>query len=562
MNQNSPKFSSNFIRKIIEEDLNCDKYQTITTRFPPEPNGYLHIGHAKSICLNFGLSRDYHGTCHLRFDDTNPDKEDQEYVAAIEQDVRWLGFDWGQHLYHTSDYFQTLYELAIQLIKNGNAYVDSLSADQMRAYRGTLTTAGKDSPNRNRPVAENLDLFQRMKEGEFNEGTYTLRAKIDMSAGNMNLRDPAIYRIRKVAHQRSGENWCIYPMYDFSHALSDAIEGITHSLCTLEFEDHRPLYDWFVQHCKMPHQPRQIEFSRLNLNYTITSKRKLKQLVDEKRVSGWDDPRMPTLSGLRRRGVPPQAIVRFCEKIGISKQDSIIDLSVLEEEIRDYLNQSAARVMAVLKPIKVVIDNYPENSVENIEVSVHPQNPDRGKRKISFSREIYIDADDFMEVATPGFFRLTPETPVRLRNAYVIYCQKIIKDKTGNITELHCRYDETTLGGKKPQDGRKVKGIIHWVSCQHAKDATIRVYDRLFNHPNPAASDNFMEHLNADSLTIYHAKVEAELAEAQRETSFQFTRVGYFTPDNKDHSARNPVFNQIVPLKQTWQIEKGAIPKI
>lgn len=546
------KGNANFIRKIISDDLKDCKHCAIITRFPPEPNGYLHIGHAKSICLNFGLARDFGGECHLRFDDTNPEKEDEEYVRAIEADVRWLGFDWGKHLYHTSDYFEQLYQLAIKLIKSGKAYVDSLSAEQMREYRGTLTTPGKPSPDRNRPITESLDLFERMKQGEFAEGSYTLRAKIDMAAGNINLRDPALYRIRKATHQRSGDQWCIYPMYDFSHALSDAIEGITHSLCTLEFQDHRPLYDWCVAHCEMPHQPRQIEFSRLNLNYTVTSKRKLKQLVDEKIVAGWDDPRMPTLSGLRRRGVPPQAIVSFCEKIGISKQDSIIDLSVLEEEIRDHLNQSAPRTMAVLKPIKVIIENYPTDLTETFEVSVHPQNPDRGKRQIIFSRELYIDADDFMENPEKGFFRLSPETPARLLNAYVIYCQKIIKNAAGEITELHCTYDKETLGGKKPQDGRKVKGIIHWVSCQNAVDATVRVYDRLFNQPNPAATDNFLECINPNSLQIYHAKVEKSLATTAPETRFQFTRVGYFAADAKDHSDKQPTFNQVVSLRQDW----------
>lgn len=552
MVQELTKKSTNFIRNIIQDDSKNGRHCEIITRFPPEPNGYLHIGHAKSICLNFGLARDFGGRCHLRFDDTNPDKEDEEYVHAIEADVRWLGFDWGKHLYHTSDYFEQLYQLAIKLIKDDKAYVDSLSAEQMREYRGTLTAPGKPSPDRDRPIVESLDLFQRMKQGEFAEGSYTLRAKIDMAAGNMNLRDPAIYRIRKATHQRSGNQWCIYPMYDFSHALSDAIEGITHSLCTLEFQDHRPLYDWCVKQCEMPHQPRQIEFSRLNLSYTVTSKRKLKQLVDEKIVAGWDDPRMPTLSGLRRRGVPPEAIVSFCEKIGISKQDSVIDLSVLEEEIRDHLNRSAPRTMAVLKPIKVIIENYPMDLTETLEVWVHPQNPDRGKRQITFSRELYIDADDFRENPEKGFFRLSPETPVRLLNAYVIYCQKIIKNAAGEITELHCTYDKETLGGKKPQDGRKVKGIIHWVSCQNAVDATVRVYDRLFNQPNPAATDNFLECINPNSLQIYHAKIEKSLATTAPETRFQFTRVGYFAADAKNHSKKQPTFNQVVSLRQDW----------
>ncbi len=553
MSEKAPVNSSNFIRKIITDDLENGKHHHIVSRFPPEPNGYLHIGHAKSICLNFGLANDYQGRCHLRFDDTNPSNEEQEYAIAIAEDVRWLGFDWGRHLYHTSDYFEQLYQLAIKLIQDGKAYVDSLSAEQMREYRGTLTSPGKPSPDRERNIADNLDLFQRMKSGEFAEGQYTLRAKIDMSAGNINLRDPAIYRIRNIAHQRAGKKWCIYPMYDFSHALSDAIEGITHSLCTLEFQDHRPLYDWFVKHCQMPHQPRQIEFSRLNLNYTVTSKRKLKELVDKKIVSGWDDPRMPTLCGLRRRGVPPEAIRHFCEKIGISKQDSIIDLSVLEQEIRDYLNQCAARATAVLKPVKVIIDNYPEDSIEQLEVSVHPQNPEMGKRQIPFSRELYIDSDDFMEQPQKDFFRLTPETPVRLRNAYVIHCHKIIKNSKGEIVTLHCHYDKDTLGGKKPKDGQKVKGIIHWVSCGDAKDATIRIYDRLFNHPNPAASDDFLQHINPESLKVYSSKIESSLLHVKPNTAFQFTRVGYFSTDIKDHSEKHPVFNEIVPLKQTWK---------
>lgn len=548
----TPKPVTHFIKSIIDEDLAQGKHSKIITRFPPEPNGFLHIGHAKSICLNFDLACFYKGVCHLRFDDTNPVKEDQEYMLAIAQDIHWLGYDWGTQLYHTSDYFEKLYQLAIKLIKKDKAYVDSLSAQAMREYRGTLKEPGKNSPDRNRPIAENLALFEKMKNGDFAEGQYTLRAKIDMHSGNMNLRDPAIYRIRKISHHRSGDTWCIYPMYDFSHALSDAIEGITHSLCTLEFQDHRPLYDWFIEQCEMPNKPHQYEFSRLNLNYTITSKRKLKQLVDEGFVQGWDDPRMPTLRGLRRRGVPPTAIRSFCEKVGVSKQDSVIDMSVLEQETRDHLNLSAPRRLAVLKPIKVIIDNYPDDKKEKISISNHPQNPEFGKRQVTFSKEIYIDADDFMLDPPKKFFRLAPNAKVRLSNAYVIHCDKVIQDKHGAITTLHCHYDPDTLGGKKPKSGEKVKGIIHWVSSHDAADAEVRVYDRLFNVENPAAKDDFLTHINPNALCIYQAKVEAALMSANPEERFQFNRVGYFVADRIDYHPDHLVFNQIVPLKSTW----------
>jgi len=544
---------TNFIRNIIDEDRQSGKHDTVTVRFPPEPNGFLHIGHAKAICLNFGLAQDYNGQCHLRFDDTNPIKEEQLYIDAIQRDIKWLGFDWQQHLYFTSDYFEKLYQLAVQLIQNGDAYIDDLDAEQMREYRGTLTQPGKESPNRCRPIAESVDLFSRMRAGEFDEGQYTLRAKIDMSSGNINMRDPVIYRIMKATHPRTGEAWCIYPMYDFAHALSDAIEDISHSLCSLEFQDHRPLYDWCVEKCNMASKPRQIEFSRLNLNYTITSKRKLKKLVDDHHVNGWDDPRMPTISGLRRRGYTPRALRQFCEHVGVSKQDSTIDMSILEETIRNDHNKHAARRMAVLAPLKVIITNYPENQKDTISIANHPQNEEFGRREIHFGRELWIERDDFMLDPPNKYFRLKPDGDVRLRCGYVITCQEVIQDDDGNVLEVHCHYDADTLGGKKPADGRKVKGIIHWLNAEEAIDATVRLYDRLFEVENPTATDDFTQGLNPNSLTtITTAKIEPSLAQAQPGECFQFTRLGYFCADEQEHTNTHPVFNRTVGLKNTW----------
>ena len=545
--QDTPK--SHFISKIIDDDLDSGKHKKIITRFPPEPNGYLHIGHAKAICLNFTIAEQYQGTCHLRFDDTNPTNQYDKYVTAIQDDIKWLGFDWQQHLYYSSDYFDQLYDLAKQLIQQGDAYVDSLSFDEMREYRGTLTEAGKASPDRDRSIAESLALFERMYQGDFNKGEYTLRAKIDMSSGNINMRDPVIFRILPTNHPHTGKTWHIFPTYDFTHSLSDSIEAITHSLCSLEFQDHRPLYDWFINRCAMPNTPRQIEFSRLNLNYTITSKRKLKQLVDGQYVDGWDDPRMPTLSGMRRRGYPAVAIRNFCDSIGISKQDSIIDYSLLEEAVRTELNTTAHRKMAVIDPIKVVITNYPNDEGETIEVSNHPQNPELGTRELTFSKEIYIDADDFMLDPPNKFFRLSPGKEVRLRNAYVIQCDEVLYHEDGTIKELHCTYDPNTLGGKKPLDGRKVKGIIHWVSANTAIDASVYLYDKLFTIANPGAEDHFESTINPESLVIMkHAKLEPSLAHATISEPFQFTRLGYFCLDkNSDKNAL--IFNRITSLK-------------
>ncbi len=545
---------TNFIRNIIDKDLADGKHKAITVRFPPEPNGYLHIGHAKSICLNFGLANAYQGICHLRFDDTNPSQEEQRYIDAIIEDIQWLGFDCDQYRYHTSDYFEQLYQLAIKLIESGDAYIDELSADEMRAYRGTLTEPGRNSPHRDRPIAESLDLFARMRAGEFDAGTYTLRAKIDMAASNINLRDPVLYRILNMHHPRTQDQWCIYPMYDFAHALSDAIEQITHSLCTLEFQANRPLYDWFVAKCNMPAQPRQIEFSRLNLNYTITSKRKLKRLVEEGHVDAWDDPRMPTLSGLRRRGYTARALRQFCDQIGISKQDSVIDVTILEETLRNDLNQHAQRRTAVLQPLKVIITNYPADQTEQISVANHPQNESLGRRDLTFSREIWIEQDDFMLDPPSKYFRLKPGGKVRLRGAYVIECDKVIQDDEGNVTELHCRYDADTLGGKKPADGKKVKGIIHWLSNNDAVNARVRIYDRLFNVANPNKEEDFTNALNPDSLNVLStAKIEPALATAAPGEIFQFTRLGYFVADRVQHSTEQPTFNRSVSLRNTWQ---------
>jgi len=537
-----------FIRSIIDTAREQGLIEVVT-RFPPEPNGYLHIGHAKSICLNFGIAREYQGRCHLRFDDTNPEKEDQEFVDSIMNDVRWLGFDWGQHLYHASDYFDKLHEFALELIRAGKAYVCDLSAEEMRSYRGTLTEPGKPSPSRDRSVAENLDLFERMRQGEFAEGEKVLRAKIDMSSPNLNLRDPVIYRIKKDEHQRTGTKWCIYPMYDFTHGLSDMLEGITHSICTLEFEDHRPLYDWFLDELDTPCHPRQIEFARLNLTYTVMSKRKLLQLVSEKYVHGWDDPRMPTIAGLRRRGYTPEAIRDFCERIGVAKNDSTIDLSLLEFAIRNDLDAKAPRAMAVLKPLKLVIENYPENQTEDFELANHPKDSSFGSRKVPFGREIFIEQDDFMEEPPAKFFRLSPGREVRLRGAYLVTCKSVVKDAGGNITEVICTYDPATRGGDAP-DGRKVKGTLHWVAAAHAVSAEVRLYDRLFNVPDPDAGGDYKANLNPDSLVVISdAKCEPSLAAATG--SYQFERQGFFCAD-KDSTPAKPVFNRTVTLKDSW----------
>lgn len=539
---------TNFIRNIIQDDLNSGKHKTIQTRFPPEPNGYLHIGHAKSICLNFGIAEDFKGQCNLRLDDTNPEKEDVEYVDAIMEDVKWLGFEWSG-LYHASDYFQQLYDYAIELIKQGKAYVDSLSAEQIREYRGTLKAPGKESPDRNRSIEENLDLFARMREGEFKDGQYLLRAKIDMASPNINMRDPALYRIKRAHHQRTGDDWPIYPMYDYTHCISDAIENITHSLCTLEFEDHRPLYDWVLDEVKTASHPQQIEFARLQLKYTITSKRKLNQLVTDNHVDGWDDPRMPTISGLRRRGCPAAAIRDFCDRIGVTKKDSFIEMAVLENCIREDLNEHATRVMGILNPLKVTIENYPDELTEELIAQNHPQKPEMGTRSINFSKVIYIERDDFLEDAPKKFFRLSVGREVRLRYAYYITCTDFVKDENGEVIELICKYDPETKGGSSP-DGRKVKGTIHWVSAEHAVDANINLYDRLFTHPNPAASDDITEYLNPQSLkALTNCKLEASLADASTDVHYQFERTGYFV---KDAKAEALTFNQTVTLRDTW----------
>ena len=546
-NDNQP--SANFIRQIITNDLKENKHNgKVTTRFPPEPNGYLHIGHAKSICLNFGIAGEYNGTCNLRFDDTNPEKESIEYMESIERDVQWLGFQWTG-LHHASDYFEQLYNYAVQLIEQGQAYVDSLSAEQIRSYRGTLTEPGKESPDRNRSIAENLDLFTRMRAGEFADGQYVLRAKIDMASPNINMRDPALYRIRRVYHHRTGNAWCIYPMYDYTHCISDALEGITHSLCTLEFEDHRPLYDWVLDQLQTPCHPQQIEFARLQLEYTIVSKRKLNQLVMEKHVYGWDDPRMPTIAGLRRAGFTPKAIRDFCERIGITKQNSWIEMGVLEYCIREDLNENALRAMAVLQPLRVIIDNYPEDKTEQLEISNHPQRPELGKRNVPFSRVILIEQDDFAEIPPPKFKRLIAGGEVRLRGSYVIKCNEVIKDAEGLVTELRCTYDPDTLG--KNPEGRKVKGVIHWVSEQHAYPAEIRLYDRLFKVPNPDNEENFLDAINHDSLEVLKdCRIEASLAQAQPENRYQFERTGYFCLDAIDSVDGKQVFNRTVTLRE------------
>jgi len=547
-----------FIRNIIEADLACGKHKSIVTRFPPEPNGYLHVGHAKSICLNFGLALDYQSRCNLRFDDTNPEKESEEYARSIQDDVRWLGFQWDGEVRWASDYFDALYDYAVELIRQGKAYVDDLSPEEMREYRGTLTAPGKNSPYRDRPVAENLDLFTRMRAGEFPDGSKVLRAKIDMASPNINLRDPAIYRIRRVHHIRTGDKWCIYPMYDYTHCISDALENITHSLCTLEFEDHRPLYDWVLNQLPVPCHPQQIEFSRLELQYTLTSKRKLNQLVTEKLVSGWDDPRMPTITGMRRRGYTPEGIREFARRIGISKSDNVVDMSVLEGCIREDMEVRVPRVMAVIKPLKVVITNFVEGETQSREAGFHPNHPEFGSRVVPFAKEIWIEADDFTENPPPGWQRLVPGGEARLRYSYVIRCDEAIKDATGNVVELRCTIDPETLG-KNPQ-GRKVKGVIHWLSAEHALPAEIRLYDRLFTvaEPDSDKARDFLEFINPESLTVVQAWVEAVVNDAAPETRYQFERLGYFCTDRCDHQPGGKlVFNRTVTLKDTWAKEQG-----
>jgi glutaminyl-tRNA synthetase len=552
-----PAARSNFIREIIDNDLKTNKFSgRVHTRFPPEPNGYLHIGHAKSICLNFGLARDYNGLCNLRFDDTNPTKEEQEYVDSIMHDVRWLGFDWGDRLYYASDYFDQLYEYAIRLVKKGKAYVCDLNADEIREHRGTLTTPGKDSPYRNRTVEENLDLFQRMQNAEFPDGSRTLRAKIDMASPNLNMRDPVMYRILRATHHRTGDKWCIYPMYDWAHGQCDSIEGITHSICTLEFGDHRPLYDWFIEEIGIYHS-QQIEFARLNLNYTVMSKRKLLQLVQEGIVNGWDDARMPTISGLRRRGYTPESIRFFADRIGVARSESTSEVALLEDCLRDDLNKRSPRVMAVLRPLKVVIDNYSDGVVEQLDAVNNPEDPSKGSRKVPFSKVLYIEQDDFRENPQKKYFRLSPGTEVRLRYAYIIRCVGVVKDEnTGEVIELHCTYDPETKSGSS-QSGRKVKGTIHWVSAQHALDAEARLYDRLFSVEDPGG-DNWKDFINPNSLEVVRlCKVEPSLAAAKPQDRFQFERLGYFCVDD-DSKEGALVFNRAVTLRDTWaKIEKS-----
>ena len=547
MNDSTEK-RPHFIRQLIVDELASGKHGSIVTRFPPEPNGYLHIGHAKSICLNFGLANEFKGLCNLRFDDTNPCKEEEEFVNAIIEDVRWLGFDWSD-MTHSSDYYQSLYDYAVLLIQKGLAYVDSLTMEEIRDHRGTLQEPGRESPFRNRTVEENIDLFTRMKAGEFEDGSMVLRAKIDMRAGNINMRDPVLYRIRHVAHQRTGTTWCIYPMYDYAHPLSDALEKITHSLCTLEFQDHRPLYDWFIDNLPVPAKPIQTEFARLNLSHTLTSKRKLRELVENKVVNGWDDPRLPTLKGMRKRGYPAAAIRQFCEMIGISRSDSVIDMGLLEACVRDELNKTSKRLLCVLDPLKVVIENYPEDKLEELEADLHPQDPGAGKRILPFTREIYIDSNDFMEDPPSKYFRLAPGAEVRLRHAYVIRCTNVIKDATGNIIEVRCDYDNQTLG-KNPAD-RKVKGVIHWVSIPQAHPVTIYQYDRLFNDANPAREENFMQFLNQDSLQVKHAFAEPAFKLQALQEVLQFERLGYYCVNDVLEGNAMSV-NRVVDLKDTW----------
>jgi len=545
-----------FIRDIIQADLDAKRHKTVITRFPPEPNGYLHIGHAKSICLNFGVAEEFHGRCHLRFDDTNPTKEEQEYIDAIKRDVHWLGFDWGEHLYHASDYFEQLYAWAEHLILTGKAYVDDQTQEEMRVTRGTLTEAGQNSPCRNRSVDESLDLFRRMRAGEFPNGARVLRAKIDMTSGNINLRDPVLYRILHASHPRTGTAWSIYPSYDFAHGQSDAIEGITHSICTLEFEDHRPLYDWFLDNLPVPSRPHQYEFARLNLTYTLLSKRVLTELVRGGHVKGWDDPRMPTLAGVRRRGVPPAALREFVKRIGVAKANSVVDVAMLEHAIRETLNKSALRRMAVLRPLKVTIENYPEGQTEELEAVNHPDDPAAGTRKIRFGRELYVEQEDFMENPPKKFFRLSPGREVRLRYAYFITCREVIKDGAGTVTELRCTYDPATRGGNAP-DGRKVQATLHWVAAADAMSADVRLYNPLFSRPDPNAGD-FAADLNPNSLDVLtDCKLEPALSAATLGEPVQFERQGYFCLD-QDSTAERAVFNRTVGLRDTWAKVSGG----
>ena len=552
--------TTDFIRNIINEDVASGKHSgKVVTRFPPEPNGFLHIGHAKSICLNFSVAAEHDGQTYLRFDDTNPGKESEEYVAAIKEDVRWLGFDWEDRLTHASDYFDRLYESAVMLIEMDKAYVDSLSAEEIREYRGTLSEPGKDSPHRSRSAEENLDLLHRMREGEFPDGAHVLRAKIDMHSPNINMRDPTLYRIRHIAHQNAGDNWNIYPLYDFAHGLSDAFEGITHSLCTLEFEDHRPLYDWFLDQLKPAHRPQQIEFSRLNLAYALTSKRKLNALVEEGVVNGWDDPRLATLAGMRRRGYPPAALRDFIKRIGVTKKENMIEMGVLENSVRENLDAACERRMAVMRPLKIVLTNFPEDESEKMTALNHPNNPQLGTRELPFAREIYIEQDDFMEEAPRKFFRLKPGGEVRLRFAYIIRCDEVVKDESGNVIELRCSYDPETRSGSGSSD-RKVKGTIHWVSVSHAVHAEVRLYDRLFTIPDPGNAENLVEHLNPNSLEVVDARLESNLSSSETGTAIQFERLGYFCPDAIDHNKEKPVFNRIVTLRDGWaKIERQAL---
>ena len=564
MTEQSKVSMANFIAAIVSADIRANKNGgRVMTRFPPEPNGYLHIGHAKSICLNFGLAQDFNGACNLRFDDTNPTKEEQEYIDSIMEDVRWLGFDWQDRLYFASDYFEKFYEFAVFLIKKGKAYVDSLSSDEIREYRGTLTQAGRESPYRQRSVEENLDLFGRMKAGEFPDGTHVLRAKINMASGNLNMRDPVMYRILHASHHRTGDEWCIYPMYDFAHGQSDSIEGITHSICTLEFEDHRPLYDWFIEELELPCHPQQIEFARLNLTYTMMSKRKLVRLVAEGHVKSWDDPRLPTISGLRRRGFTPESIRDFCERIGVAKKDSMVDMALLEHCLREDLNKRAPRVMAVLKPLKVVLENYPEALVEYLPAVNNPEDPAAGSREVPFARELYIEREDFMEEPSRKFFRLAPGREVRLRYGYFITCTDVIKDAaTGEVLELRCTYDPATRGGNAP-DGRKVKATLHWVSVQHSLPAEVRLYSHLFTRENPAdveEGEDFTAYINPESLEILgDCRLEPSLADSAPESIYQFERLGYFCADRHDCTDGRLVFNRSVNLRDAWaKIQKKS----
>ncbi len=550
-----------FIREIIQSDIAEGRVSSVITRFPPEPNGYLHLGHAKSICLNFGIAEEFGGRCNLRFDDTNPTKEEQEYIDAIMTDVRWLGFDWGEHPFYTSDYFEQLYDWAVHLIREGNAYVDDLSPDEMRSYRGTLKVPGKDSPYRGRAVEESLDLFERMRAGEFEDGARVLRAKIDMASGNINMRDPVLYRILHAHHPRTGDAWCIYPTYDFAHGQSDAIEGVTHSLCTLEFEDHRPLYDWLVDHLPTNARPRQYEFAKLSVGYSGISlgKRRLRQLVEDGIVKGWDDPRMPTLSGIRRRGVPPEAVRDFAKRVGIAKSENLIEPALLDHCIRDHMNRHAPRRMAVLRPLKVVIENFPEGETEEMTAANNQDDPEAGTRKVPFTRELYIEKTDFMEDPPKKFFRLGPGREVRLRNAYFITCTEVIKDAAGEVVELRCTYDPATRGGDAP-DGRKVKGTLHWVSASHAADAEVRLYEPLFSHPVPGSDGDFLEDLNTDSLDVLKGcKLEPSLADPELEGAVQFERQGYFCLDS-DSTTDRLVFNRTIGLRDSWGASGKAGP--